>query len=164
MLDSLRGAGGRERSMKIISEFNITLVKGRTLDDIAEAGRYDEINALVKGALERRRLPIQDPGTSQRMIGLMEVEDTVDSHDVLARAAKMGWMRPSVEDAFLLGEQCPQAQKEGKIVFLCEPPYVWSGHSFQLMLDFDRSKGRIITLVSSGSRWHNGYRFALRKK
>ena len=150
--------------MKIICEFNVTLVKGRTLNEITAVSGYNEINALVRGALERRRLPIQDPSTSQRTIGLMGVEDTVDSHDVLARATEMGWTRPSVEDAFLLGEQSPQAQKEGKIVFLCEPPYVWSGHSFQLMLDFDRAKGRIITLVSSGSRWHNGYRFALRKK
>jgi hypothetical protein len=150
--------------MKIIGEFNVTLVKKRTLDEIVAGSGYDEINPLVKVALERQRLPIQDPSISQRTIGLMEVEDLIESHDVLARAAEMGWTRPSVEDAFLLGEQCSQAQKEGKIVFLCEPPYVWSGHSFQLMLDFDRSKGRIITLVSSGNRWHNGYRFALRKK
>lgn len=150
--------------MKVITECTIKLAKRRKIEDVIEASKYDEVNFLITEGVGKKRLSLQDQGAGEWEVVIIGTDDeSISSGDVLSQARRMGLVRPSYGDAFLVGEQHPDEQIAGPIVFLHDPQYMWSGHSFNLVLDTSR-KGRIISLVSSGGWWHSGFRFAFRKK
>lgn len=152
-----------ENKMKILTEFTVRLDKERKIEDVIRASRYDEMNFLIKEGIQKKRLSFQNEEVGKRTVIIIGIDDSMSSNDVLFCARKMGLTRPSQGDAFLVGEQNPNEQIAGPIVFLHNPPYLWSGHSFNLVLDVSR-KGRIISFISSGGWWHSGFRFAFRKK
>jgi hypothetical protein len=149
--------------MKTITEFTVKLTKKRKIEDVIRASKYDEVNFLIMDGVRKKRLFLRDEEVGERTIVLIGSEESVGSNDVLFEARRLGLVRPSYGDAFLVGEQHPNEQVAGPIVFLHDPQYSWSGHSFNLVLDVSR-KGRIISFVSSGGWWHSGFRFAFRKK
>lgn len=149
--------------MKIITEFTVKLAKRRKIEDVIKASKYDEVNFLITEGVRKRRLSLQDEEVGEWTIVIIRSDENVSSNDVLSEARRLGLVRPSYNDAFLVGEQHPDEQIVGPIVFLHDPHYSWSGHSFNLVLDVSR-KGRIISFISSGGWWHSGFRFAFRKK
>ncbi len=150
--------------MKVITECTIKLAKRRKIQDVIRASKYDEVNFLITEGASKKRLSLSDEEVGERTIVVVSTDDeSISSGDVLSEARRMGLVRPSYGDAFLIGEQHPDEQIAGPIVFLHDPQYMWSGHSFNLVLDVSR-KGRIISFVSSGGWWHSGFRFAFRKK
>lgn len=149
--------------MKIINEFTINLAKGRTIQDVIRASKYDEINPLVIEGVQKKRLSLNNEDLGVHQIVIIGTDENISSNDVLAVTRKLGLIRPNYGDAFLFGEQYPDEQITGPIIFLHDPQYIWSGYSFNLALDVNE-KGRLISLVSSGGWWHNKFRFAFRKK
>lgn len=151
------------KRMKVITEVTIKLAKKRKIEDVIKASKYNEINFLITEGIRKRRLSLQDEEVGERTIVVVGADESISSSDVLSEARWMGLVRPSYGDCFLVGEQHPDEQTTGPIVFLHDPQYSWSGHSFNLVLDVSR-KGRIISFVSSGGWWRSGFRFAFRKK
>lgn len=149
--------------MKVIKELTVKLAKKRKIEDVIKASKYDEVNFLITEGIRKRRLSLQDEETGEWTIVIVGTDESVSSNDILSEARWSGLVRPSYGDAFLVGEQHPDEQIAGPIVFLHDPQYLWSGHFFNLVLDVSR-KGRIISFVSSGGWWHSGFRFAFRKK
>ena len=149
--------------MKIITEFTVKLAKRRKIEDVIKASKYDEVNFLITEGVRKRRLSLQDEEVGERTIVIIRSDENVSSNDVFSEARRLRLVRPSYSDAFLVDEQHPDEQIVGPIVFLHDPQYSWSGHSFNLVLDVSR-KGRIISFISSGGWWHSGFRFAFRKK
>lgn len=150
--------------MKVITECTIKLAKRRKIEDVIRASKYDEVNFLITEGVSKKRLSLQGEESGEWDIVIIGTDDeSISSGDVLSQARRMGLVRPNYGDAFLVGEQHPDEQIAGPLVFLHDPQYMWSGHSFNLVLDTSR-KGRIISLVSSGGWWHSGFRFAFRKK
>lgn len=90
---------------------------------------------------------------------LLGVDDNINFQEVPTEAVRRGLSRPTYEDAFLFGEQHPDEQRKGPIVFLHDPEYLWCGYSFNLILGINCGS-RTISFISSGSSWHSGYRFA----
>lgn len=149
--------------MKVITEFTIKLAKKRKIEDVIKASKYDEVNLLITEGIRKRRLSLRDEEVGERTIVIVGTGESVSSNDMLSEARRLRLVRPSYGDAFLVGEQYPDEQIAGPIVFLHNPQFSWSGYSFNLVLDLSR-KRRIITFVSSGGWWHSGFRFAFRKK
>jgi len=150
--------------MKIITEFTIKLAKKRKIEDVIRASKYDDVNFLIMEGVRKKRLHLKNnKEVGERTIVIVGFDESVSSNDVLSEARKLGLTRPSYGDAFLVGEQHPDEQIAGPIVFLHDPQYSWSGYSFNLVLDISR-KGRIISFISSGGWWHSGFRFAFRKE
>jgi hypothetical protein len=149
--------------MKVIAEFTVTLAKRRKIEDIIKASRYDEVNFLITEGVKKKRLSLRDEEVGKRTIILIGSDEKVSSNDVLSEAKQLGLLRPDYGDAFLAGEQYSDEQIARPIVFLHDPQYVWSGHSFNLVLDVSR-EGRIISFMSSGGWWHSKFCFAFRKK
>ncbi len=149
--------------VKVIAELTVELTKKRTIEGIIKASGYNEVNFLIKEGAQKKRLSLQDEVYGERKIVLVGIDDSISSQEVLTEARRLGLSRPTYGDAFLLGEQHPDEQISGRIVFLHDPQYSWSGHSFNLVLDTSR-KGRVISLISSGGWWHSGFRFAFRSK
>lgn len=142
------------------SIFVIKSVKKRTIEDVLKAGNYDEVNFLIKDGIRKKTLCMQDEKIGDRKIILLGSDDSMSSQEVFSHALRNGLNRPTRGDAFLFGEQHPDEQRKGPIVFLHDPEYSWSAYSFHLLLDANR-RHRIISLISSGGWWHSGYRFAL---
>ncbi len=139
--------------------FVIKNPKVRTADQLIRAGRYDEVNYVINEGITKKRFPLDDQIVGEYTIVILDADCDVGSHDVLSEARTKRLLRPTYADVFLLGEQHPDEQLKGPIVFLHDPQYFWSGHSFNMVLNATR-KNRIISLVSSGGWWHSGYRFA----
>lgn len=149
--------------MKVITEFTIKLTKRRKIEDVIKASKYDEVNFLITEGIRKKRLSLQDEEIGERTIVIIGLDESVSSNDVLSEARRLKLIRPSYDDAFLVGEQHSDEQIAGPIVFLHDPQYSWNGHFFNLLLDVGQ-KGRVISLVSSGGWWHCGFRFAFKKK
>jgi len=149
--------------MKITNEITTNLAKRRAIQDVIKASKYDEINFLITEGVQKKRLSLIDEYPGVHQIVIIGTDESISSGDVLSAAQKMGLIRPSYGDAFLVGEQHPDEQIAGPIVFFHDPQYMWSGYSFNLVLDVNK-KGRLISLVSSGGWWHSGFRFAFRRK
>ena len=149
--------------MKVITQFTIKLAKKRKIEDVIKASKYDEVNFLITEGIRKGRLSLQNEEIGERTIVIVGSDESISSSDALSEARRMGLVRTSYGDAFITGEQHPNEQIVGPIVFLHDPQYSWSGHSFNIVLDVSR-KGRIISLVSSGGWWYSGFRFAFRKK
>ncbi|MFA6754143.1 MAG: hypothetical protein WCR84_03240 [Candidatus Paceibacterota bacterium] len=131
--------------MKVITEFTIKLVKKRKIKDVIKASKYNEVNFLITEGIRKRRLSLQNEEIGEQTIVIVGSDESVSSNDVLSEARRLGLVRPSYGNAFLVGEQRPDEQITGPIVFLHDPQYSWSGHSFNLVLDVNR-KGRIYQL------------------
>lgn len=149
--------------MKIITEFVVKLAKRRRVEDIIRASKYDEVNFLITEGVQKKRLSLQNEEIGERTIVIVGSDESVSSNNALSEARRLRLVRPSYGDAFLVGEQHPDEQIVGPIVFLHDPQYSWSGHSFNLALDVSQ-EGRIISFISSGGWWHSRFRFAFRKK
>lgn len=147
--------------MKIMTEFTIKLAKERALEEIIKASDYAEVNFLVKEGIQKKRLSMRNEVPGEHRIILLGIDDGISSQEVLTETRRIRLDRPTHGDAFLFGEQHPDEQNSGPIVFLHELQYSWSGYSFNLLLDTSR-RGRIISLISSGGWWHSGFRFAFR--
>ena len=143
--------------------FVVKFTKRRDIGDVLKAGRYDDINFLIRDGIKKKRLSLRDEEIGDRKITLLGFDYHINFQEVLIEARRQRLILPSLGDPFLFGEQEPNEQKQGSIVFLHDPSYFWSGCSFQLMLGLN-SKGRNISFVSSGSEWPKGCRFAFRSK
>lgn len=149
--------------MSVIKSFELSLKARRQPEDLLRAGKYSEVNQLIREGIKKKRFSFDGEDLVDRKISILEIKDLTASQDVVRMAKKMALRPPSMIDAFLMGEKFPDEQLEGPIVFLHEPEYAWNGHLFQVVLG-KGYKGRMITLVSSGGYWHDGYRFAFRGK
>lgn len=143
--------------------FHIKNPKFRTADQLLKAGQYDETNYVVSEGIRKKRFPVDNQSVGDFEIVVIDFDCNVTSHDVLSEARDLRLRRPVYADAFLLGEQYPDEQQKGPIVFLHDPQYFWSGHCFNLVLTAIKNR-RAIRLVSSGSWWHSGYRFAFGRR
>lgn len=149
--------------MKIINEFTVKLARRRSIRELVQSGNYGHVNFLVRQGVTKNRFTLQEEVPGDRQIVILGSDDEVGSNDVLTAARKMGLVRPSMVDAFLIGEQNPEQQTKGPILFLHDPQYIWSGHVFYMMLDYNK-KGRGVTFISSGGIWDRKFRFAFRRK
>lgn len=151
--------------IKIIAELTVNFAKKVTIESVIKRSNYDEINFLVKEGIRKKRLSLQNEICGERKIVLVGVDNSISSQEVLIEAIDMGLNRPTYGDAFLLGEQYPNEQiSGGPIVFLHDPQYSWGAYFFNLVLNVNDSKGRSISLVSSGGSWSRRFRFAFRRK
>jgi len=142
-----------------ISTFVVELKKQLSAKEAIVAGNYDEVNYLINQGATKNRFSMGGYKSGERKIVLLEVNDSITSQEILFRASRMDLQRPTYRDAFLFGEQYPEEQKNATIVFLHEPPYYYSGHFFNLVLDVRKNRRRV-SFVSSGGLWDVSYRFA----
>jgi hypothetical protein len=133
--------------------------KLRTAEQLLIAGRYNQVNYVVSEAIRKKKFSVDEQLVGEFEIVIISVDENVDSHDVVSKARELGLRRPVYAEALLLGEQHPDEQRKGPIVFLHDPQYSWSGHSFNLVLTANKNR-RAITFVSASDWWHSGYRFA----
>lgn len=147
-----------------IQKFVVNMQKGKTARQIVEAGNFGNVNQLIWEGIRKRRLTMNEIPAGARNIVLLGTDEEISfSHEMLAEAAKMKLKRPEHGDAFLFGQKYPEEQKKGRIVFLHDPAYLWSGHSFNIVLGKE-GKQRTISLVASGGKWPQGCRFAFVEK
>ncbi len=142
-----------------IEKFLITLTKKRKINDILFGGKFDEVNFLVRDGIQRKRIIVQDETLGSRQITILSFDEAVDAQTVKLAAYRLRLLFAKYEDVFLFGEQYPEEQKKGPIVFLSDTPYLWSGHLFNFSLDMTRSGKRKISLVSSGGNFPMNQRF-----
>lgn len=148
-------------SYMTVAEFTVALEANRTIEDLLRSGNYDEVNFLVREGIRKKRFSVRDESVGKRKIVLLGMDDKTTFETLLNESRGMGLDKPTVTDVFLFGEQHPQEQLLGPIVFLHEDRYLWNGYFFNFVLS--RSKrGRVISLASSGGLWHSDYRFAFR--
>jgi hypothetical protein len=133
--------------------------KKRKAEELVRAGNYEEINFVIAEGIKRKRFSVEDQTIGEYQIILVEIEQDLDSSEVLTWASSARLERPAYADAFLLGEQHPDEQKAGPIIILHDA-YCWSGHFFNLVLKTDKSGRRILSLLSIAGRWAKGTRFA----
>ncbi len=142
-------------------EFIVKLDKKRTAAEIVKAGKYDEVNYLIRNGIQMKKIYLKDNKNETRKIVLLEFDDKVGLEKPVIAARKLKLHQPTYQDAFLFGEQHPEEQTKSTIIFLLESPFLYSGHFFNLILD-ERKNGRVISLIS-GLRTGN-CRFAFIEK
>ena len=110
--------------MKVIAEFTVTFAKRRKIEDVIKASRYDDINFLITKGIRKKSLFLQDEEVGERTIVIIGNSKSVNSNDVLSETRRLGLIRPSCGDAFLVGEQHPDEQIVGPIIFFHDPRYL----------------------------------------
>lgn len=143
--------------------FHIKNPKVRPADQMLKAGHYNETNHVVSEGIKKKKFPVDNQVVGEYEIVIIDVDWNTSSQDVLSIASNLRFRRPVYADALLLGEQYPNEQQKGPIVFLHDPQYFWGGHFFSLVLKADQNR-RIISLVSSSGWWSSSYRFAFGRR
>ena len=144
-----------------IHYFEIELARKRRIDEILKSGNFGEVNFLIKEGIQKKRIVVQDERLGKRKVILFSSDRPVSTQDVKLAAQRARLIPANQEDVFLFGEQFPEEQRKGVIIFLSDSPYLWSGHLFNFSLDITaKTKLRKISLVSSGGDWPVGNRFA----
>lgn len=142
--------------------FNFKLDR-RTIQKVLSGGKFDEVNFLIREGIEKKRIRRGDQLFGERKIVLVSFDEPLPSSEIKRLARKLKLVSTVQEDSFYFGESFPDEQKKGRIIFLSDSPYTWSGHSFDFALDFEEGKRRI-TLISSGGNWSTENRFAFQSK
>jgi hypothetical protein len=135
----------------------IKIVPGRKTSKAVKAGHYAEVSQLITD----KRFPICSYQASEREVCVISFGYDISPYLISGEIRGLHLIKPTYEDAFLVGEQHPEEQANGPIVFLHEP-FVWSGYHFFIVLG-KSDKGRTIHPVSCGDRWNSQFRFAFIK-
>lgn len=148
-----------------INYFEIELSRTRKIDEILRSGKFGEINFLIKEGIQKNRITLQDERLGKRRIALLSSDCPVSTQDVKLAAQRARLIPTKQEDVFLFGEQFPNEQEKGAIIFLSDSPYLWSGHLFNFSLDINsKTKLRKISLISTGGDWPVGTSFAFTER
>ncbi len=138
-----------------IPTYTIRTDKKRRTSQIISAGHYGKVNPWVN----EKNFPMKNLVNGERKISVLKPETEQTTSEILTLGKRSRLVRPVTDDALLFGEQFPNEQLQGGIVFLHEPWYM-SGHSFYLLLDLQKGV-RELQLVSAGERWPARFRFGL---
>jgi len=141
------------------SKFLVSMPEERTIEQVLAAGNYGEVNFVIRSGVHKKFLSMKGEPLGNRKIVLLEPDDRIATCQLLEEARNQKLRRPTYADAFLFGELYPDEQNKGPIVFLHDPAYLWSGHSFYLVLNVKNGR-RAISLISVGDWWEYGHRFA----
>lgn len=144
---------------QVKNAFRIMTVGNRTADEVITAGNYDWKNDLVNG----KNFPMRPMPEGPREIVYLEFNHDLGSEEVLTEAQRQGLERPLYEDTLFFGEQHPEEQRKGPIVFLHEPWQDPIGNLLVLVLSCN-DRGRNPHLGYFGSRWDRRCRFAFVRK
>jgi len=144
---------------KIIGSFQINTTGNRTAEEVVAAGNYDWRNDWVNG----ENFPMRPMPEGPREIVFLEFDHDPGSEEVLAEAQRQGFDRPMYEDALFFGEQHPEEQRNGPIVFLHEPRQDPVGYLVVLVLGCG-GRDRHLLLRCFGRSWDRRCRFAFVRK
>ena len=143
----------------INNAFRIVTSGNRTTDEVIAAGNYDWKNDWVNGKNFSMRPMPEGP----REIVFLEFDHDPGSEEVLAEAARQGLERPRYEDTLFFGEQHPEEQRNGPVVFFHKP---WQDPSRSLRVLVLRcsGRGRGLDLDYFDYGWGQRCRFAFVRK
>lgn len=144
---------------QIKNAFRIVTGGNRTTDEVIAAGNYDGKNDWVNG----ENFPMRPMPEGPREIVFLEFDHDPGSEEVLAEATRQGLERPRYEDALFFGEQHPEEQRSGPIVFLHEPwqdPYRF----LDVLVLYCDGRFRRLGLSYFVNKWFQRCRFAFVRK
>ncbi len=140
----------------------LKIADGRTTEELVKDGKYDYANPDINS----KNFPARARKEKSEEIVFIEGKDfdhDPTSEEVLAEAKRRGLERPVYEDSLYFGEEHPEVQRQGPVVFLHEPwrdsdgdlrvVYLWSYVVF-----------RLLYLNYFSSRWSRYCRFAFVRK
>ena len=144
---------------QVKNAFRIMTGGTRTTNEVVAAGNYDWKDDMVNG----ENFPMRSMPEGPREIVFLEFDHDPSSEEVLAEAERQGLKRPRYEDALFFGEQHPEEQRKGPIVFLHESWQFPHGNLLVLVL-VCVGRRRNLFLDSFGDRWARRCRFAFVRK
>jgi len=145
----LRGKGLNFPSYTVPVNYDLTV------EQLVQAGGYDWVGDGNTSA----HFPLNESGQEQVEIFVMPIAQIMSTEVVIANMVAFELQRPNVKQGLSLGVHCPDLQREGPIVILCEPWRRPGGSVFVPCLNRDGSN-RYLHLGWVGSGWHPAWRFA----
>ncbi len=94
--------------------FEITSGQHETIEKALAAGGYDHGTPVINN----QNFPVINRDKKVKKIVILEFDSPVESEEALAEGKKKELMRPDYQDALDFGEQHPDEQRNGPIVFL----------------------------------------------
>ncbi|OGM95308.1 hypothetical protein A2524_04535 [Candidatus Wolfebacteria bacterium RIFOXYD12_FULL_48_21] len=143
--------------VKIIGPFQINTAGNRTTEDVVAAGNYSWASEIVNGV----NFPMRPMPEGLREIVILEFDHLPTQDQMLRVVSGQDLDFPRHEDALFFGEQYPDEQCNGSIVFLHEPWKCLGDGSFVLVLQCDSAdKKRGLGLTTVGLIGTRNRRFA----
>ena len=140
----------------------LKIADGRTTEELVRDGKYNYANPDINS----KNFPVRARKEKSFKIEFIEGKDfdhDPTSEEVLAEAKRRGLERPVYEDGPYFGEEHPEVQREGPVVFLHEP-WLDSGGHLRVVCLWDGGGYRKLYLYCFAHRWPRACRFAFVRK